>query len=123
MSDARDVAQRLRKSRRCEKVTTDEGTIYVRGLSGAERQLYMDKFSDTAEPQLPRLLADQHLVAMALCDEKAQPLFDAEDAERNFADSLEAVCDWDISIVTDAAKKVCDLSGLSKLSTDAAEKK
>lgn len=117
MSAAREVADRLRKKRPVEKVSTDEGTVYVRGLSGKERQSYMEMYSEFAEPRLPRLLADHNLVAIAICDENGAALYESH------AETLEVISDWTIDVVNAAAAKVCEISGLSSASASATEKK
>lgn len=112
---AREVAERLRKRRQKEAITTEEGTLYVRGLSGSERQEYMSKWSGKVGAEA--LLADQHLVALAMCDESGAPLYDTEE------ESFSAAKDWAISDVSAAAKVVLKLSGLLAESAGEAEKK
>jgi hypothetical protein len=112
---AREVAERLRKLRKSEKLATPEGDVYVRGLTGAERQVYMEKFNTLVGVE--RLTADQHLVALALSDENSAALFE------DFDTSFQVVQDWPTDLVTEGAKIVCRLSGLAPASEDEAEKK
>lgn len=112
---ARDVAERLRKRRQKEQFVTPEGTLYLRGLSGTERQEYMSKWSGKIGAEA--LLADQHLVAIALCDEAGAAVFDTAD------EAFNVVCDWAIDDVSTGAKIVLKLSGLSAEAPGDAEKK
>lgn len=111
----REVAERLRKRRQKEAITTEEGTLYVRGLSGTERQTYMSRWSGKIGAEA--LLADQHLVAMAMCDEAGAPLYESED------EAFEVTKDWAIADVGAAAQVVLKLSGLAAESSSDAEKK
>lgn len=114
MSD-REVAERLRKRRPITEVQTEEGTIHVRGLSGAERKDYLDRFRDKMNGT-DVLIADQHLVALALVDASGTAIYET------FDDSIAAVCDWAIPIVQLVAKSILDLSGLSKNALEESEK-
>lgn len=117
MSGARDVADRLRKRRTVEKVTTDEGTLYVRGLSGRERSEWVTRFMSPDMEVKERLLGDQNIVALALCDEHGAPLYDDP------KEAFEAVCDWSIDDVAAAAAVVTKMSGMAVKATEDAAKK
>lgn len=114
---AREVAERLRKRRKVEKVQTDEGVIYVRGVSGKERSEWTDRFVEGDLAIKDRILGDQHLLAIALCDELGAPLYDS------FEESFAAVCDYQYEDVTAAVKKVMSLSGMGNKAVEDAEKK
>jgi hypothetical protein len=117
VSSARDVADRLRKRRKVEKVQTEEGVVYVRGLTGAERSEWVSRFVENDMSIKDRILGDQHIVALALCDEHGAALFD------NFDDAFVCVCDWQHEYVAIAAAKVTDLSGMGAKSAEGEEKK
>lgn len=114
---AHDVAQRLRQRKRVEKVQTDEGVLYVRGLTGAERAGWVERFVESDLTVKERILSDHHLVALALCDEDGKNLFGT------FEESFTCVCDFQDEDVREVAKKVMSISGLAAKAVESAEKK
>lgn len=114
---ARDVAERLRKRRKIEKVSTEEGAIYVRGLTGKERSEFVARFVEGDLSIKDRILSDQHAVAVALCDEHGTALYET------FEESLSVVCDFQDEDVKAAAKVVMAISGMAAKAVEDAEKK
>ncbi len=112
---AREVAERLRKLRTKEKLSTPEGDVFVRGLSGTERVAYFEAFA--GKSGIDTISSNQYLVALGLCDETGDSLFE------KFEECLAVVMDWPTDIVTEGAKIITRLSGLSAKSEDEAEKK
>jgi hypothetical protein len=114
---AREVAERLRKRRRVEKITTEEGVLYVRGLTGKERSEFVARFVEGDLSIKDRILSDQHAVAVALCDERGAQLYES------FDEAHAAVCDFQDEDVKAAAKVVMSISGMAAKAVDDAEKK
>lgn len=113
----KDVAKRLSQKKRVYPVQTDEGTIYVRGLNGAERNEYFKLITD-GSTDMERLVANQRLLASQLCNEDGTAAFDSLD------EAFEAVLQWDISTyVKPAVDEILKVSGLSKESQEDAAKK
>lgn len=113
---ARDVGERLRKRRTIRKITTDDGAIHVRSLSGTERKHWIQAFR--GENGQDASFIDQYLVAMAWCDEAGSAVHDS------FEDAFAVVRDWDIpTVVSPAAKAVLEMSGMAEKSVEDTEKK
>lgn len=114
---AREVVDRLRKRRLRTEVKTAEGALWVRGLSGRERDEYYQWIRSTVDSGQSVLLSDQRIIALALVDENGESLFESFEA------GLEAVSDWNSDDVMQVAKEVLRLSGMNRNATEDTEKK
>jgi hypothetical protein len=114
---AREVAERLRQRRIRGEVTTEEGQLYVRGLSGRERDEYYRWIRSTADSGESVMLSDHRIVALAMVDERGAPMFESVEQ------GLEVIADFNSDDTTRLAKEVLRLSGMQRGAAEDAEKK
>jgi hypothetical protein len=113
----KEVALRLAKRKKVYPVQTDDGSLYVRGLNGVERNQYFESITNGAT-DLEKLVANQRLIAAQLCNEDGTPVFDDE------KEGFETILQWDIaSYVKPAVDEILRASGMKDDSPEQAAKK
>lgn len=104
----------IRKARpKVHAVETPDGPVYVRALSGAGRQRYLD-FVEAADGKVPY----GRVAALALCEPDGTMVYDPEEPA-----DVEECAEIDGQTLDSICMKLFEVSGLTKKAGDDAEKK
>lgn len=95
-------------------VELDDGVVYVRALSGAGRQRYLDMASDGQTPSPARI------AALGLCEADGTLVYDLDADDDVDVKELEEL---DGGVLDRIATRLFEVSGLTKTADENAEKK
>ena len=96
------------------KIDTEHGDLYVRGLTGAGRALYLGLVNDAGNEGVPM----HRTAALGLVEADGTPAYDIENE-----DHMRELAQVDGNLLQTICMKLFEVSGLSKKATEDAEKK
>lgn len=97
--------------RKTEKATISAGDIYIRQLTLAERDRFLDKY---AKDDISKKEWRQAFICLCLCDEQSKPLFDS--TQQDEINSISA------ELATEILNACLTVNGLNETAKDDAKK-